>query len=83
MNQFINQIKCSDNDKGNSSSQIGIFAIIRFSSSSSPILSHYDVAIVLTQPSLDTFEPKIKPGGSSLKGLRSIPLCPIAMTERI
>ena len=30
---------------------------------SSPILSHYDVAIVLNQPSLDKFEPKIKPGG--------------------
>ena len=30
---------------------------------SSPILSHYDVAIVLNQPSLDKFEPKVKPGG--------------------
>ena len=30
---------------------------------SSPILSHYDVAIVLNQPSLEKFEPKIKPGG--------------------
>ncbi len=30
---------------------------------SSPILSKYDVAIVLNQPSLDKFEPKIKPGG--------------------
>ena len=30
---------------------------------SSPILSHYDVAIVLNQPSLDKFEHKIKPGG--------------------
>ncbi|MBP5257698.1 MAG: 2-oxoacid:acceptor oxidoreductase family protein [Prevotella sp.] len=30
---------------------------------SSPILSHYDVAIVLNQPSLDKFEPKLKPGG--------------------
>ena len=30
---------------------------------SSPILSHYDVAIVLNQPSLDKFEPKIKKGG--------------------
>ena len=30
---------------------------------SSPILSHYDVAIVLNQPSLDKFESKIKPGG--------------------
>ena len=31
---------------------------------SSPILSHYDVAIVLNQPSLDKFEPKVKAGES-------------------
>lgn len=30
---------------------------------SSPILSQYDVAIVLNQPSLDNFESKVKPGG--------------------
>lgn len=30
---------------------------------SSPILSTYDIAIVLNQPSLDKFEPKLKPGG--------------------
>ena len=30
---------------------------------SSPILSKYDVAIVLNQPSLDKFAPKVKPGG--------------------
>ncbi|WP_077196417.1 2-oxoacid:acceptor oxidoreductase family protein [Prevotella ihumii] len=30
---------------------------------SSPILSKYDVAIVLNQPSLEKFEPKVKPGG--------------------
>lgn len=30
---------------------------------SSPVLSKYDVAIVLNQPSLDKFEPKVKPGG--------------------
>lgn len=30
---------------------------------SSPILSKYDVAIVLNQPSLDKFEDKVKPGG--------------------
>ena len=30
---------------------------------SSPILSKYDIAIVLNQPSLDKFEPKIKEGG--------------------
>lgn len=30
---------------------------------SSPILSSYDIAIVLNQPSLEKFEPKLKPGG--------------------
>lgn len=30
---------------------------------SSPILSSYDVAIVLNQPSLEKFENKVKPGG--------------------
>ena len=30
---------------------------------SSPILSRFDIAIVLNQPSLDKFEPRIKPGG--------------------
>ena len=30
---------------------------------SSPILSKYDIAIVLNQPSLEKFEPIIKPGG--------------------
>ena len=30
---------------------------------SSPILNSYDVAIVLNQPSMDKFEPKVKPGG--------------------
>ncbi len=30
---------------------------------SSPILSRYDIAIVLNQPSLDKFEPKVKSGG--------------------
>lgn len=30
---------------------------------SSPILSTYDIAIVLNQPSLDKFAPKVKPGG--------------------
>ena len=31
---------------------------------SSPIVDHYDVAIVLNQPSLDRFEPLIKSGGT-------------------
>jgi 2-oxoglutarate ferredoxin oxidoreductase subunit gamma len=30
---------------------------------SSPILSKYDAAIILNQPSLDKFESKVKPGG--------------------
>ena len=30
---------------------------------SSPILIKYDIAIVLNQPSLEKFEPKLKPGG--------------------
>ncbi len=30
---------------------------------SSPILSTYDVAVILNQPSLDKFENKVKPGG--------------------
>ena len=30
---------------------------------SSPILSKYDIAIVLNQPSLEKFEPKVKAGG--------------------
>lgn len=30
---------------------------------SSPVVNEYDVAIVLNQPSLDKFEPKLKPGG--------------------
>ena len=29
----------------------------------SPVLSKYDIAIVLNQPSLDKFQPKVKPGG--------------------
>ena len=37
--------------------------IISDSRISSPILSKYDVAIVLNQPSLDKFEAKVKPGG--------------------
>ena len=33
---------------------------------SSPIISSYDTAIVLNQPSLEKFEPKVKPGGTLL-----------------
>ena len=31
---------------------------------SSPVVNEYDVAIVLNQPSLEKFEPKVKPGGA-------------------
>ncbi|MBR1631115.1 MAG: 2-oxoacid:acceptor oxidoreductase family protein [Paludibacteraceae bacterium] len=31
---------------------------------SSPILNTYDTAIILNQPSLDKFEPKVRPGGT-------------------
>ncbi|MBQ8050951.1 MAG: 2-oxoacid:acceptor oxidoreductase family protein [Bacteroidaceae bacterium] len=31
---------------------------------SSPILSQFDVAVILNQPSLDKFEPALKPGGT-------------------
>ena len=40
-----------------------VTVIVSEESISSPILSHYDVAIVLNQPSLDKFESKVKPGG--------------------
>lgn len=31
---------------------------------SSPVLSHYDTAIILNQPSMEKFENKVKPGGA-------------------
>ena len=40
-----------------------VTVIVRDKRISSPILSRYDVAIVLNQPSLEKFEPKVKPGG--------------------
>ena len=40
-----------------------VTVIVSYDRISSPILSKYDIAIVLNQPSLDKFEPKIKPGG--------------------
>ena len=30
---------------------------------SSPLLQKYDIAVVLNQPSMDKFEPRVKPGG--------------------
>ncbi len=39
---------------------------------SSPILSSYDTAIVLNQPSLDKFEQKVKPGGDIIYDSLSI-----------
>ena len=40
-----------------------VTVIVSDKRNSSPILSRYDVAIVLNQPSLEKFEPKVKPGG--------------------
>ena len=40
-----------------------VTVIVRDERISSPILSSYDIAIVLNQPSLDKFEPKVKKGG--------------------
>lgn len=40
-----------------------VTVIVSDSRISSPILSQYDVAIILNQPSLDKFMPKVKPGG--------------------
>lgn len=40
-----------------------VTVIISDSKISSPILSSYDVAIILNQPSLEKFESKVKPGG--------------------
>ncbi len=40
-----------------------VTVIVSDSRISSPILSKYDVGIVLNQPSLDKFQEKIKPGG--------------------
>ena len=40
-----------------------VTVIVSEESISSPILSQYDVAIVLNQPSLDKFESKVKPDG--------------------
>ena len=39
---------------------------------SSPIISHYDTAIVLNQPSLEKFEPQVKPGGTIIYDGHSI-----------
>lgn len=39
---------------------------------SSPIVSRYDTAIVLNQPSLEKFEPMIKPGGAIIYDGHSI-----------
>lgn len=43
-----------------------VTVIVSTEAISSPILSRYDTAIVLNQPSLEKFEPKVKPGGTLL-----------------
>ncbi len=40
-----------------------VTVIVSDSKISSPILSRYDAAIILNQPSLEKFESKVKPGG--------------------
>jgi 2-oxoglutarate ferredoxin oxidoreductase subunit gamma len=40
-----------------------VTVILSDESISSPIVSEYDVAIILNQPSLNKFEPLVKPGG--------------------
>lgn len=40
-----------------------VTVIVSDSKISSPILSSYDIAVVLNQPSLNKFESKVKPGG--------------------
>jgi 2-oxoglutarate ferredoxin oxidoreductase subunit gamma len=40
-----------------------VTVILSDESVSSPILNEYDIAIVLNQPSLEKFEPTVKPGG--------------------
>ena len=40
-----------------------VTVVISDSRIASPVLSKYDIAIVLNQPSLDKFQPKVKPGG--------------------
>ena len=40
-----------------------VTVIVSDENRSSPILSKFDIAIVLNQPSLEKFEPKLKPGG--------------------
>ena len=41
-----------------------VTVIISDENISSPILSNYDTAILLNQPSIDKFQPKVKPGGT-------------------
>ena len=41
-----------------------VTVIVSDESISSPILSTYDTAVILNQPSLERFEPLIKPGGT-------------------
>ncbi len=43
---------------------------------SSPILSRFDTAVILNQPSLDKFEDKIKPGGTLIYDGYGIPSPP-------
>ncbi len=53
-----------------------VTVIISDSSISSPILSQFDTAVILNQPSLEKFEPAIKPGGTLIYdgyGINTLP----------
>lgn len=49
---------------------------------SSPILSKYDTAIILNQPSLEKFESRVKPGGIIIYDGYRISTLPLAKTSR-
>jgi 2-oxoglutarate ferredoxin oxidoreductase subunit gamma len=48
---------------------------------SSPVLNEYDIAIILNQPSMDKFEPKVKKGGLLLYDDYGIPRPPAARND--
>lgn len=49
-----------------------VTVVISDNSIASPILSQYDVAVVLNQPSLDKFESKVKSGGTLIYDENSV-----------
>ena len=61
----LDVVRVDESSVGTATCTIGRYLTVIVSDEriSSPILSKYDIAIVLNQPSLEKFEPKIKPGG--------------------